>query len=217
VWGRLQRQRLAAHEVEYLELARVRGTIHFHDARSALAPLEREIEEASRQSRQRRLLKLRVLYSLALQRSGKPAASTETLAGVLRHASQEGFMRVFIDEGEAVGRLVHHYYCVLQETPANRSDPILVAYLQRLVESFGTLAVASGGAAAGHSLMEPLTRKEIQVLQLVEQGQSNSAIAERLGLSDSTVRTHLRNVNTKLNARSRAEAVAIARRLDVIR
>jgi LuxR family maltose regulon positive regulatory protein len=125
VWGRLQRQRLAAHEVEYLELARVRGTIHFHDARSALAPLEREIEEASRQSRQRRLLKLRVLYSLALQRSGKPAASTETLAGVLRHASQEGFMRVFIDEGEAVGRLVHHYYCVLQETPANRSDPSL--------------------------------------------------------------------------------------------
>jgi len=92
-----------------------------------------------------------------------------------------------------------------------------VAYLQRLVESFGTMACASGGAAAGHSLMEPLTRKEIQVLQLVEQGQSNSAIAERLGLSDSTVRTHLRNVNTKLNARSRAEAVAIARRLDVIR
>ena len=42
-------------------------------------------------------------------------------------------------------------------------------------------------------------------------------MAEKLALSDSTVRTHLRNISTKLDARSRAEAVAIARRLGVLR
>ncbi|APW40270.1 helix-turn-helix transcriptional regulator [Rhodoferax koreense] len=217
VWERIRRQRLPAHEVEYLELARIRRDIHFGDARSTLEPLEREMELAARQSRQRRLLQLRVLYSLALQRSGKPAASTEILAGVLRQASQEGFVRMFVDEGEAIGRLVHHYYAVLHETPASRSDPILVAHVQRLIESFGPMTLDSAGTPAPHALMEPLTRKEIQILQLVEQGNSNSGISEKLKLSDSTVRTHLRNVNTKLNARSRAEAVAIARRLDVIR
>jgi LuxR family maltose regulon positive regulatory protein len=65
--------------------------------------------------------------------------------------------------------------------------------------------------------MEPLTQKEIQVLQLVADGNSNSAISEKLAISDSTVRTHLRRVNSKLNAGSRAEAAAIGRRLDVIR
>ena len=66
-------------------------------------------------------------------------------------------------------------------------------------------------------VMQPLTRKEIAVLRLAAEGCSNSAMAERLALSDSTVRTHLRNINTKLDARSRSEAVAIARRLDLIR
>ena len=48
-------------------------------------------------------------------------------------------------------------------------------------------------------------------------GYSNAAIAEKLEASDSTVRTHLRSINTKFAARSRAEAVAIGRRLGVIR
>jgi len=70
---------------------------------------------------------------------------------------------------------------------------------------------------ASESLMEPLTRKELQVLQLAAEGYSNAAMSERLSLSDSTVRTHLRNISTKIGAKSRAEAVAIARRLGVIR
>lgn len=55
------------------------------------------------------------------------------------------------------------------------------------------------------------------MLQCVAAGRSNSAIAEQLELSVSTVRTHLRSVSAKLGAHNRAEAVAIARRLDLIR
>ncbi len=65
--------------------------------------------------------------------------------------------------------------------------------------------------------LEPLTRKEIRVLQLLAEGYSNTAMAEKLFVSDSTVRTHLRNINTKLGARSRTQAVAIGRRLGLIR
>jgi LuxR family maltose regulon positive regulatory protein len=66
-------------------------------------------------------------------------------------------------------------------------------------------------------MQEPLTRKEIRVLQLLAEGYSNSAMAEKLFVSDSTVRTHLRNINMKLDAKSRTQAVAIARKLGVIR
>jgi LuxR family maltose regulon positive regulatory protein len=62
-----------------------------------------------------------------------------------------------------------------------------------------------------------MTRKEIRVLQLLPEGYSNSAIAEKLFVSDSTVRTHLRNINLKLGARSRMQAVALAWRHGVIR
>jgi LuxR family maltose regulon positive regulatory protein len=161
-------------------------------------------------------MRLRVLQSLALQRSGEPSAATEALAGVLRQASREGFVRILVDEGEGIGRLVGRFYSALEEMPAKRSDPVLVQYVQRLVSAFGPSA-ASAESSIGGDQMEPLTQKELQVLQLVADGYSNSAISDRLVISDSTVRTHLRNVNSKLNARSRTEAVAIGRRLDVIR
>ena len=76
-----------------------------------------------------------------------------------------------------------------------------------------TIADAGDGPAPG---AEPLTRKEIRVLQLLAEGHSNGVLAERLSVSDSTVRTHLRNINLKLHARSRTQAVALARRLGVI-
>ncbi|MEG1766926.1 MAG: LuxR C-terminal-related transcriptional regulator [Comamonas sp.] len=99
----------------------------------------------------------------------------------------------------------------------NRSDPVLVSYLDKLLKAFGPLADESPDSVRASGLMDPLTRKEIQVLQLVAEGYSNAAMAEKLNASDSTVRTHLRNINAKLGAHSRAEAVVIARRFGVIR
>jgi LuxR family maltose regulon positive regulatory protein len=66
------------------------------------------------------------------------------------------------------------------------------------------------------ALLEPLTVKEIRILALLAEGYSNSALAEKLFVSDSTVRTHLRNINGKLNAQNRTQAVAVGRKLGVI-
>lgn len=57
---------------------------------------------------------------------------------------------------------------------------------------------------------EELTRRECQILHLVALGQSSPEIAERLVISNETVRTHVRNAMTKLGARTRAQLVAIA-------
>jgi len=156
-----------------------------------------------------------VLRALALQRAGDPAAATEEFAEVLQAASQEGFMRLILDEGPAVGTLVHRCAAAMQE---GGGDPILADHLQRLLQAVGPMAApAESEAPAGDAIEEPLTRKEIRVLQLLAEGYSNSAMAEKLFVSDSTVRTHLRNINMKLDAKSRTQAVAIARRLGVIR
>jgi LuxR family transcriptional regulator, maltose regulon positive regulatory protein len=214
-WDRLERQILPAHEIEYLKLAQIRWDIHFGDVRATLPRLADEIEIASRQSRHLRVMKLRVLQSLALQRSGDSSAAMETLNGILRQASREGFLRLLVDEGEGVGRLVARFYSTLEEMPAKRSDPVLVRYVQQLIKAFGVIAPAQ--ISIRDEQMESLTQKELQVLQLVGDGNSNGAISQKLAISSSTVRTHLRSVHSKLNARSRTEAVAIGRRLDLIR
>ena len=63
---------------------------------------------------------------------------------------------------------------------------------------------------------DPLTTKEQRVLRLLAEGYSNAAMAEKLFVSDSTVRTHLRNINLKLAVRSRIQAVVAARRLGLL-
>jgi LuxR family transcriptional regulator, maltose regulon positive regulatory protein len=224
LWARERRQQLAAHDLDYLALAKARWDIAFGDARAALAVLDAEMHAAVASNRNRRVLKLRVLRAMALQRAGDIAAAIDEIGAVLQAASQEGFMRLILDEGPAVGVLVQRYAnAAAQEAAASpssstRGDPILADYLQRLLQAMGPMAAVDAETApAGDAIKEPLTRKEIRVLQLLAEGYSNNAMAEKLFVSDSTVRTHLRNINMKLDAKSRTQAVAIARKVGVIR
>ncbi|SEL98880.1 LuxR family transcriptional regulator, maltose regulon positive regulatory protein [Variovorax sp. YR750] len=217
LWQRELRQRLPAHDLDYLALAKARWEIAFGDARAALGVLDAELHAALAVARNRRALKLRVLRALALQRAGDLSAAVEQFGEVLQAASQEGFMRLILDEGPAVGPLVHRCAAAMQEGAT--IDPILADHLQRLLQAVGPMtgAAEAEAPAGGDAMKEPLTRKEIRVLQLLAEGYSNNAMAEKLFVSDSTVRTHLRNINMKLDAKSRTQAVAIARRLGVIR
>jgi DNA-binding NarL/FixJ family response regulator len=55
---------------------------------------------------------------------------------------------------------------------------------------------------------EPLTERESEILRLVVEGKGNKAIANRLGLSEGTIKSHLRNIYRKLRVQTRAEAAA---------
>ncbi|TMG16775.1 MAG: response regulator transcription factor, partial [Chloroflexi bacterium] len=64
---------------------------------------------------------------------------------------------------------------------------------------------------------EPLTERETEILQSVVEGKGNKAIANRLGLSEGTIKSHLRNIYRKLRVQTRAEAAAQAVQLDIDR
>jgi LuxR family maltose regulon positive regulatory protein len=66
------------------------------------------------------------------------------------------------------------------------------------------------------SLVEPLSQRELEVLQLIAQGFSNREISERLFLALSTVKGHNRNIFGKLQVQRRTEAVARARELGLL-
>jgi LuxR family maltose regulon positive regulatory protein len=65
-------------------------------------------------------------------------------------------------------------------------------------------------------LVEPLSEREIEVLQLISEGLSNREIAQKLFLSVSTVKVHTYNTYSKLGVHSRTQAVAKARALGIL-
>jgi LuxR family maltose regulon positive regulatory protein len=217
IWERVRRLRLPAHDLENDLLAELRWQIFSGGAADALRQLDGQIREAVASKRHRRALKLRTLLSLAQSRNGDQRAALATMTDVLRTACGEGFIRLIVDEGEHAGMLVRQ---VDEALRSERTDPLFRVYLQKLLQGFGPApAIESEMPSDGgmEGLVEPLTVKEIRILALLAEGYSNSALAEKLFVSDSTVRTHLRNINGKLNAQNRTQAVALARRLGVVR
>jgi LuxR family maltose regulon positive regulatory protein len=71
-------------------------------------------------------------------------------------------------------------------------------------------------APPAQSLIEPLSQRELEVLQLIAQGLSNREIGERLFLSLNTVKVHARNIYGKLGVSNRTEASARARDMGIL-
>lgn len=99
------------------------------------------------------------------------------------------------------------------------SDRLVATFAEQLLAGFHWVAIEDGSATsdANPAVQEPLTAKELRLVGLLAEGHSNKALSAKLFVSDSTVRTHLRSINLKLGASSRTQAVAIARRLGLVR
>jgi len=132
----------------------------------------------------------------------------DALERSLKQAEPEGYTRVYIDES-------HQMACLLREVA--RRD-IQKQYCTRLLSAFQqeerTLEHTSGEGNAG--LVEPLSERELEVLQLLAEGLTNQEIGERLFISLSTVKGHISNILGKLLARNRTEAIARARQLRIL-
>jgi LuxR family maltose regulon positive regulatory protein len=101
-------------------------------------------------------------------------------------------------------------------------DPVGLGYLARLNRAFDTATAKSGSeprrgsGQAAPGIVEPLTNRELEVLQMLSAGQSNQAIAAQLVITLDTVKKHVSHVLGKLGAANRTEAVARARELSLI-
>lgn len=78
------------------------------------------------------------------------------------------------------------------------------------------IVVAPGREPEERGFLEPLTSREIQVLELMAEGLPNKGIAERLGISDQTVKFHVASIAGKLGAANRTDAVRRAVRRGLI-
>ncbi|WP_439855944.1 LuxR C-terminal-related transcriptional regulator [Pseudomonas yamanorum] len=185
-------------------IARLRLMVRTGSAQKAVAPLRTELAEAERLMRGRRALKLRILLAEALQMDGQSKMALRTLERALKFAQGEGYIRSFLEEGAVIQSMLGELRNELDDDQEQGEYPF-----ERWLRSTTTPPKTPGN----NSLVDPLTQKELKVLNLLDQGLSNAQMAEKLFVSDSTVRTHLRNINLKLHANSRTQAIAIARKM----
>ncbi len=185
----------------YLLLARL--WVASDRAREALPLLDRLVQQAESEGRADRIIKVRVLHARALQQCNLGDQALATLLCALALAEPGGYMRAFLNGGPSIAQLL--YQAGQQGSSA--------AYAAQLLAAFGgTPSTPKPGAA----LVEPLSKRELEVLQLTAEGLSNQEIAQRLVVSLATVKTHLLNVYGKLGVNSRLQAVARARAIGIL-
>jgi ATP/maltotriose-dependent transcriptional regulator MalT len=138
----------------------------------------------------------------------------------LKLGQSQGYVRTFIDGSEVVRQLLE---ACLARNSSGQAGPIKL-YLDRLLASFPTLKSRSVGLIGGDRRLtgksdepfEPLSQREMRILQLVSAGLSNQEIALALFVSANTVKTHLKRIYFKLSVSNRVEAVEKAHRLNLL-
>ncbi|TDF83757.1 LuxR C-terminal-related transcriptional regulator [Pseudomonas sp. H9] len=188
-------------------IARQRLLIARGEHALAASALSAALDTAEQRQHRRRALKLRVLLAMAQAGKGRQKQALETLTPALRLASQEGFVRTFVEEGPALLKLLERWAVACQALSS--SLDIAPEFLANLLKRSGTKGEANEGVETADDLQ--LTSRELQVIRLLAAGNRNRAIADQMHLSEHTVKTHLRNISAKLGAQGRTEAVAIAR------
>jgi ATP/maltotriose-dependent transcriptional regulator MalT len=197
-------------EPGYLVLARV--LLAQDRPGQALALLDRMHAAAAAQGRTGSLIEIGALRALALTASGDESGAVTTLAGALALACPQGYVRVFADEGPPMAALLGRL--IVAQRTGRAAAEVPLGYLAQLLRAFGPRRPARDSAPSG--IIEPLTRRELEVLEMVAAGRSNQAIARELVVTLDTVKKHVGHVLGKLGAANRTEAVARARELNLL-
>jgi LuxR family maltose regulon positive regulatory protein len=189
-------------EVEYFTYARVLlAQNRPAEARTLLANLERYARNGGLY---RTLITVNILQARAQQAPGQKEQALARLEEAVRLAAPEGYRRAFLDEGQAVFALL----------PGVRH--LAPAFVDDLLGGVPAELSRQRPSPPAQLLAEPLSERELEVLQLVAAGLSNSEIADRLFLSVGTVKTHVHNIFGKLGVSGRPQAIARARELNLV-
>jgi LuxR family maltose regulon positive regulatory protein len=176
----------------------------------ALGLLQRLLESAQAGGRTSRVIELLNLQALAAQAGDEPTRALTSLERALSLAELGGFVRIFVDEGPPMARLLYQAL----------DGGIAPDYTRRLLAAFPVVepdkTASFSTKVAESELIEPLSEREIEVLRLIAEGLTNREIATRLFLSVNTVKAHSRNIYGKLGAHNRTEAAARAQALGIV-
>ena len=179
----------------YIRLLRTMGK-----AAETLPILGALINLQEQSGRKQALIESLVLQASCLRALNRIEEAVRTLARTLLLAEPEGFVRIFILEGQPMAAL-------LRTTGTQGHSP---DYVKRLLAAFGE------NLTPQETIIDPLSERELEVLQMIAEGLTNVEIASKMIIAQSTVKTHINRIYRKLDVDTRTQAVVRARQLKIL-
>ena len=170
----------------------------------ALLLLDHALQSAQAVGRLGNAINILAVQAIVYHAQGQHEQAFAALEHALELAEPEGYVRVFIDEGTPMARLLRR---MLTRSPAS-------AYIRRLLEALGEPVKRESPIIS--KLIDPLSQRELEVLRLIIDGATNQEIAHELVLTVNTVKRHISNIFRKLEVSNRAQAIARARELNLL-
>lgn len=200
----------AAHLTQTHDLPLSQARVHLArgDVSAAIAVLESYRQQVDAMDWKDERLRTMVLQALALHAHSEEDKALQVLHDALALAEPGGFIRIFVDEGLPMAEL-------LSEAATHGIHPEYVGNLLAAIKHEKQGHIQKSGFSA-EPLINPLSQRELEVLQLIAQGLSNDEIGKRLFLALDTVKGYNRKIYDKLQVQRRTEAVARARELGLL-
>lgn len=194
--------------ISYMMFARV--LIAQNRWEEAIELLDILLEAAQAGGRTSRIVEILLLKALTYQAQNDLTKALAAVEESIKIAQPAGFIQTFVNEGPPSAHLLYKAF----------SQGICPEYVHQLLDAFPaetppqSKATYSPDADLGY--LEPLSDRELEVLQLVALGLTNQEIATRLFLSKHTVKTHTRNIYGKLGVHNRTQAIAKANLIGIL-
>jgi LuxR family maltose regulon positive regulatory protein len=182
---------------EFADLTLVRVLLKTDDREIVPSILDAHFKEGQAQGRVRTCIEVMILMALFHHAENDIPAAVDWLSQALGLAANEGFIRIFLDEGEALLDLL---------PKARQAVP---EFVDAILSGFK----AESGKSPLDLLPEPLSEQELRVLGLIVAGKTNREIADELVISVGTAKWHVHNILQKLGVSNRSQAIARAREL----
>jgi len=199
------------HEFEHITLARVliaqyKNNLVDESIHEAIGLLERLLQAAEEGGRTGTVIEILVLQALAIEAQSNLSAALAPLERALTLAEPEGYLRLFVDEGPPMEALLKRMKV---------KDGRMREYVRKLLTAFADNEFHPSSLSP-QLLIEPLSERELEVLQLIVEGLTKKEIASRLFLSLNTIKAHTRNIYGKLDVNNRTQAGNRARALGIL-
>lgn len=200
-----------------IAIAMARARLAQGQPEAAVGFLEHALQAARAVGRLGNAVPILVVKAIAQEAGGDRRTAISTVSDALTHAAPEGYIRVFLDEGDPMRSLISEFRRSLESEPRGtvpQHQRTILDYTGQLLDAF-TISSAhreSMTLPLQSSIPEPLTGRELEVLRLIKAGLSNRDIAAKDIVSINTVKTQVRSIYGKLGVHKRADAIIAADR-----
>jgi len=197
------------HELENIALAHILIAQNRLDDADQL--LQRMIEDAKAGDRVIMMIDMRLLRAMIFKRKEDTVAALGELKLALSSARTGGPTSIFVSKGKPMAGLLEEFIEINKHNHGDAIADTSLLFAKKLLSM-----IKAGTPPKIEGLMDPISERELEVLHLIAAGLSNREIAEKLFISLNTVKTHTKNINSKLDANSRTRAVARAKELGLL-